>query len=53
MAKGVGVFSRAMYWCTEKGVKISPIHGRFPISIYQEAAAEAESLTEDKKQLVI
>ncbi len=53
MAKGVGVLTRAMYWCTEKGVKISPIHGRFPISIYQEAAAETESLTEDKKQLVI
>jgi hypothetical protein len=42
-----------MYCRTEKGVKFSPIHGRFPINIYHEAAAKAELLMEDKKQLVI
>jgi len=33
--------------------KISPFHNRFPISIYKEAATEAEQLTKEKAKLVI
>jgi O-antigen/teichoic acid export membrane protein len=53
MAKGVGLLTRFMYWVTEKGVTLSPIHGKFAISIYDEAAAEAEILTDEKKRLII
>ncbi len=53
MAKGVGVLARLMYWAAEKGANISPLHNKFPISIYQEAMDEAQSLTEEKKVLVI
>ncbi len=53
MAKGVGILAKALYWVTEKGVNFSPIHGKFVISIYNEAAAEAKILTEEKKRLVI
>lgn len=53
MAKGVGILARFMYWTAEKGASISPLHNKFPISIYQEAADEAKSLTEEKKVLVI
>ena len=53
MAKGVGWLTRAMYWFAEKGTIISPMHGRFPVSIYAEAESEAKQLTEEKKQLVI
>ncbi|MFX0122020.1 MAG: hypothetical protein ACFFAE_00135 [Candidatus Hodarchaeota archaeon] len=53
MAKGVGFLARGLYRAAEKGTKISPLHNKFPISIYQAAAEEASSLTAEKKILVI
>ncbi|MFX0206191.1 MAG: hypothetical protein ACFFDT_09400, partial [Candidatus Hodarchaeota archaeon] len=53
MAKGVGFLARGLYWAAEKGANMSHLHNRFPISIYQEAAEEASSLTAEKKVLVI
>jgi O-antigen/teichoic acid export membrane protein len=53
MAKGVGFLARGLYWMAEKGAKISPLHNKFPISIYQLASDEANSLTAEKKVLVI
>jgi hypothetical protein len=40
--------ARLFYNATRVGSRISPVHGRFPISIYQEAINEAESLTAEK-----
>jgi len=42
-----------LYKITEWASKISHFHNRFQISIYKEAAAEAEQLTKEKAQLVI
>ncbi|UCG02308.1 MAG: hypothetical protein JSW11_22305 [Candidatus Heimdallarchaeota archaeon] len=53
MAKGVGFLARGLFWAAEKGAKISPLHNKFPISIYQAAAEEASSLTAEKIVLVI
>ena len=53
MAKGVGFLARGLYWAAEKGANMSPLHNKFPISIYQEATEEASSLTAEKKVLVI
>ena len=33
------------------GARISPLHGRFPISIYREAIEEAKSLTKERVAL--
>ena len=40
-----------MYMPTLFGTKISPIHGRFPITIRDQAIAEASQLTREKVQL--
>ncbi|MFX0094628.1 MAG: lipopolysaccharide biosynthesis protein, partial [Candidatus Hodarchaeota archaeon] len=53
MAKGVTFFARPFYKITELGARVSPLHNRFPISIFLEAAAEAADLTQEKKKLVI
>ncbi|MHA1204538.1 MAG: lipopolysaccharide biosynthesis protein [Candidatus Heimdallarchaeaceae archaeon] len=53
MVKGVGFMARPLYKLTEWGTKISPLHNRFPISIYNEAIKEAEELTKEKAKLVI
>lgn len=53
MAKGVGFLARGLYWASEQGAKLSPLHNKFPISIYQAASDEAQSLTKEKKVLVI
>jgi O-antigen/teichoic acid export membrane protein len=39
------------YKCAELGAKISPLHNRFPITIRQEALAEAQSLMKEKVEL--
>ncbi|MHA1865745.1 MAG: hypothetical protein ACTSWZ_04485, partial [Candidatus Heimdallarchaeaceae archaeon] len=53
MVKGVGFMARPLYKLTEWGAKISPLHNRFPISIYNDAIKEAEELTKEKAKLVI
>lgn len=48
-------FARPVAWLLWKasdiGARISPLHGRFPISIYQEAVEEAKSLTKERVAL--
>jgi len=44
--------TRLFYHSTRLGAKLSPLHGRFPITIFAEARAEAESLTEERVKLV-
>lgn len=49
--KGVGWFARRFYGSIALGARISPLHNRYPIDIYDEAMAEAEEITREKKQL--
>jgi hypothetical protein len=51
--RGVGWLARRFYGSIAFGARISPLHNRFPIDIYDEAMKEAEELTREKKQLVI
>ncbi len=51
--RGIGWLARRFYGSIALGAKLSPLHNRFPIDIYDEAMAEAEELTKEKKQLVI
>jgi O-antigen/teichoic acid export membrane protein len=48
-------FMRPLAWlfwaCSHLGARISPLHGRFPISIREEALAEAAQLTKARVQL--
>jgi O-antigen/teichoic acid export membrane protein len=53
MAKGFGFMAKPLYKITEWAAKISPLHNKFPISIYEEAAKEAAELTQEKTQLLI
>jgi hypothetical protein len=49
--RGIGWLSRRFYGAVALGTRISPLHNRFPIDIYDEAMAEARELTMEKKQL--
>lgn len=40
--------TRFFYWMGRLGIKLSPLHDRFPITIYQEAIDEAHQLEEAK-----
>jgi O-antigen/teichoic acid export membrane protein len=40
--------ARLFYRATELGARISPLHNRFPITIFEPAMAEADSLTKEK-----
>ncbi len=51
--RGLGWLSRRFYGSVALGARISPLHNRFPIDIYDEAMQEAKELTLAKKQLVI
>ncbi|MHA1771774.1 MAG: hypothetical protein ACTSYL_07575 [Candidatus Thorarchaeota archaeon] len=51
--RGIGWLARRFYGSVALGARISPLHNRFPIDIYDEAMAEAEELTREKKRLVI
>ncbi len=51
--RGVGWMARRFYGAVALGARISPLHDRFPIDIYEEAMVEAQELTREKKQLVI
>lgn len=53
MVKGFQFMAKPLYKISEWASKISPFHNRFQISIFEEAAAEAEQLTKEKAQLVI
>lgn len=52
-SRGIGWLARRFYGSVALGARISPLHNRFPIDIYDEAMAEAEELTREKKKLVI
>ncbi len=54
MIKGVGFFTRALYFATLAGCKASPgLHDRFKVTIFQPAMEEAHALTLEKKRLKI
>jgi hypothetical protein len=53
MAKGVWIFAKPLWQITALGARLSPLHNKFPITIFDEAQIEAKSLTEEKKELVI
>lgn len=50
---GVSWFARRFYGAIALGARISPLHNRYPIDIYDEAMVEAEEITREKKQLKI
>jgi len=52
-ARGTGWLSRRFYGAVALGARISPLHNRFPIDIYDEAMKEAQEITREKKKLVI
>ena len=42
-----------LFWKTSSlGARISPLHGRFPVKIYDEAMQEADSLTKERVKLL-
>ena len=51
--RGLGWLARRFYGSIALGARISPLHNKFPIDIYDEAMVEAEELTREKKKLVI
>jgi O-antigen/teichoic acid export membrane protein len=52
MVTGVGFFARFYYRCAAIGCKISPLHNKFPITVYEAAKLEADELTSIKRKLV-
>ncbi|MCU0521610.1 MAG: hypothetical protein MUF84_13055 [Anaerolineae bacterium] len=44
--------ARLFYHASRLGARVSPLHDRFPITIYDEARREAEALTEEKVALL-
>ncbi len=53
MVTGVSFFARAYYWCAYAGCKISPLHNKFPVKVFELAMKEAEELTKIKKKIVL
>ena len=51
--RGLGWLSRRFFGAVAIGAKVSPLHNRWKIDIYEEAMKEAEELTREKKQLVM
>ncbi|MEE8399076.1 MAG: hypothetical protein V3S89_08720 [Desulfobacterales bacterium] len=45
-------FSLAVWKASSAGARISPIHGRFPITVRAEAMVEAEQLTQERVALI-
>ena len=45
--------SRPLFHAIRLGAKISPLHDKYPIDIWEAAFEEAQALTEEKKTLVI
>ena len=46
-----GFFSRLLFKSANAGTRISPLHNRFPITIYEDAYIEANELNSFKKKL--
>ncbi|MCK5142081.1 MAG: hypothetical protein KAQ70_07800, partial [Candidatus Heimdallarchaeota archaeon] len=53
MAKGLKFMAKPLYLVSKWGAKISPLHNKFPMTIFEEAQAEAKQLTEEKAKLMI
>jgi O-antigen/teichoic acid export membrane protein len=53
MIGGIGVFTKILYKVTYIGCKISPLHNRFKITIFETAMNEAYTLTLEKESLKI
>lgn len=53
MAHGVRPFARGLYKASALGARFSPLHNKFPITIFDKAKAEADSLTAEKTELVL
>jgi hypothetical protein len=51
--KGLRWLSKRFYGAVALGARISPLHNRFPIDIFEDAMIEAEELTKEKKELKI
>lgn len=43
--------ARVFYLSTALGARLSPLHNRFPIDLYQEAQTEAQSLTQERAKI--
>jgi O-antigen/teichoic acid export membrane protein len=52
MVTGVGFLARGLYKSAELGTKVSPLHGKFPITIFEQAYKEADELTAIKRAIV-
>lgn len=53
MVTGVGIFARLLYKTTAWGAKISPLHNKFKVDIFDEYMKEAEELNSIKKNIVL
>ncbi len=53
MAKGLRFPAILLYKTSRVGARVSPLHNRFPITIFESAMQEAHSLTKEKEELVI
>jgi hypothetical protein len=53
MVTGVKGLARAYYKMAAAGARISPLHGRFPMKMHDEAMREAEELTKIKLDIKI
>ena len=53
MVTGVGFFARFYYKCAAIGARISPLHDKFPITVYEAAQIEAAELTAIKRKIVL
>jgi hypothetical protein len=51
--RGLGWLARRFYGSAALGARVSPLHNRFPIDIFEQAMIEAEELTREKKKLII
>jgi hypothetical protein len=41
-----------IYYASALGARLSPLHGRFSIDVYDHAQAEAQTLTEERVSLI-
>ncbi|MHA1729503.1 MAG: lipopolysaccharide biosynthesis protein [Promethearchaeota archaeon] len=52
MVTGVNKLARFYYKCAATGARISPLHNKFPIKIYEEAMKEADEITAIKRKFI-
>ena len=53
MARGLSILAILLYKTAKAGTRISPLHNKFPIRIFDSAMEEARTLTKEKEDLVI